>query len=179
MLLVRANHPDDAPPPDDLAVRADALYRCSYLHNFFIIRPRFASRGETSTRTRSPTSNRTKFRDGPPGACAITSWCPSSSTRYSAYSSCSLTMPSYRAAAGAEPLPPSASLRVSASPLPLRLVTCAWPALVPCGRPCAWSGSSGRHPSRRPCARNVPTGSHLASPRSSRQVALSRLHDRD
>ena len=40
------------------------------------IRPRVRSRGDSSSRTRSPTSTRMKFRPGPLGTCAVTCRCP-------------------------------------------------------------------------------------------------------
>src|SRR5690606_35387856 len=93
VLLVAADDPHDAVAAHDLALDANPLDRCPDLHGaldgswkptyaptFLLIRPRPVSRGLTSTRTRSPTTSRTKFRLSPDDACAVTSR-PSTATR--------------------------------------------------------------------------------------------------
>src|SRR5277367_3581008 len=79
VLLIRTDHPHDAAAADDLAFVANLLDRCPDFHQLFLesyiftssslplhifpmMRPRVTSTRDSSIRTRSPTSTRTKFR---------------------------------------------------------------------------------------------------------------------
>src|SRR5437660_12607697 len=80
VLLIRTDDPHHAAAADDLALVADSLHRCSNFHHdltpsrripgnvpraqriLSTIRPRPRSSGDSSTRTRSPTSKRMKLR---------------------------------------------------------------------------------------------------------------------
>src|SRR3954471_1998561 len=93
VFLVAADHPHHTAAPDDLALVANPLDRCPDLHNFSTIRPRVRSVGESSTRTRSPTSTRIKFLSIRSAMCAVTRPPASSLTRYNALGSCSVTTP--------------------------------------------------------------------------------------
>src|SRR3954451_12062783 len=118
MFRIRANHPHHTFAVDDLALIANFLYRCSYLHNLvlssrspllqiarfarmttekaylyrYTILPRFRSYGDNSTATLSPGRMRMKFLRILPETCAST-WCLfSSSTRNMALGSGSTTV---------------------------------------------------------------------------------------
>src|SRR6201987_448550 len=107
MFRIYAHHPHHALAVDDLALVANFLYRCSYLHNpafscqpsafsklylyRYTIRPRFRSYGESSTATLSPGRMRIKFLRILPETCAKT-WCLfCNSTQNIAFGSGSIT----------------------------------------------------------------------------------------
>src|SRR5262245_40134187 len=82
MLRVYTNHAHHTLPVHQLALVAHFLYRCSHFHNSKSsnILPRVLSRGDNSTRTRSPRTQAPKIpsRDAQPQAvlranCSITS----------------------------------------------------------------------------------------------------------
>src|SRR5580704_11586834 len=96
---IHADHAHHAFAVDDLAFVAHLFYRRPDFHNqrpeargqrpvpFYsnaTIRPRVGSCGANSTRTRSPTRNRTKFAALAPVACAITMSSFSNFSRYAA-----------------------------------------------------------------------------------------------
>src|SRR6185369_5169086 len=118
MFGILADHPHHTFAVDDLALIANFLYRCSYLHNpvlsspfsviadscflaittetaylyRYTILPRFRSYGDNSTATLSPGRMRMKFLRILPETCAST-WCLfSSSTRNMALGSGSTTV---------------------------------------------------------------------------------------
>src|SRR5690349_359353 len=118
MFGILADHPHHTFAMDDLALIANFLYRCSYLHNpvlssafsviadscflaitretaylyRYTILPRFRSYGDNSTATLSPGRMRMKFLRILPETCAST-WCLfSSSTRNMALGSGSITV---------------------------------------------------------------------------------------